>query len=225
MTDLCLYCQKKSKATGKLGEKELEKLGHHCNQILFKKGERIIIQNVYSHNITYIKEGLVKVHAKGIKREQILKVVKAPCYLGIPTTISSKINAFSISAISETLVCFIEPELFKEFVTNNGDFAYEIIIELCKNELYYFNKALNQMQKQVPGKIADALLFFSNQIYENDSFELPLTRGELGDMTCSSRESVSRVLNDFCKNRIIELKNRNITILNKVSLKRIAQTG
>jgi len=225
MNDICYYCQKKSKATGKLEQKELQKLGHYCTQIIFNHGERILIQNDFSHNITYIKEGLVKVHAKGIKREQILKIVKSPCYLGIPATLSSKINEFSITAISKTIVCFIQPDVFKEFVINNGNFAYEIIIELCKNELYYFNKALNQMQKQIPGKIADALLYFSDVIYMDTCFELPLTRRELGDMTCSSRESVSRVLNDFCKNKIIELNNRNIKILNKASLERIAETG
>ncbi|HHH53366.1 MAG TPA: Crp/Fnr family transcriptional regulator, partial [Bacteroidetes bacterium] len=197
----------------------------NCNSVLFEKGEKIPIQKDFSQHIVYIKNGMVKVHAKGIKREQILKVVKSPCFLGIPTTISSKINKFSITAISRTNVCFIPAPIFKEFVINNGNFAFEIIVELCNNELYYFNKALNQMQKQVPGKVADALLYFSNNIYETDKFELPLTRRELGDMTCSSRESVSRVLSDFKINKIIEINNKEVTILNKSSLERIAETG
>ena len=223
--DLCYYCQNRSKAADTLDEKQMEKLGHHCNSVLFEKGEKILIQNDFSHKIVYIQNGLVKVHAKGVKREQILKVVKSPCYLGIPTTLSSKINTFSITAISKTNVCFVEAPIFKEFVINNGNFAFEIIVELCKNELYFFNKALNQMQKQVPGKVADALLYFSNDIFETDSFELPLTRQELGDMTCSSRESISRVLSDFKNNKIIEINNKEIKILNKNSLERIAATG
>lgn len=223
--DLCYYCQNRSKAANALDEKQMEKLGHHCNSVLFEKGEKILIQNDLSHHIIYIQNGLVKVHAKGVKREQILKVVKSPCYLGIPTTLSSKINTFSITAISKTNVCFVEAPIFKEFVINNGNFAFEIIVELCKNELYFFNKALNQMQKQVPGKVADALLYFSNEIFEKDNFELPLTRRELGDMTCSSRESVSRVLSDFRNNKIIEINKKEIKILNKNSLERIAATG
>ena len=95
MIDICQYCKSKSKATGKLDTKELEKLGHSCNQIVFQKDDCIMLQNAMSYNIVFIKEGLVKVHAKGPEKEQILRIVKSPSYLGIPTTLGAKINQYS----------------------------------------------------------------------------------------------------------------------------------
>ena len=225
MTDICHYCKAKSKATGKLDEKQLEKLGHSCNQAIFQKDDIIMIQDAMSSNIVFIKDGLVKVHAMGPEKEQILKIVKGPSYLGIPTTIGAKINQYSATAISETNACFISFDTFKEFIINNGEFAYEIIVELCRSELRHYKKCINQVQKQSSGKIAEALLYFSEEIFDTKNFRLPLTRHEIGDLTCSSRETVSRVLSDFSNNNIIKINKNKISIIDKKQLENISKMG
>lgn len=225
MIDICQYCENKSKATGKLAEKELERLGQNCNQVVFQRDEMIMRQDAMSYEIVFIKEGLVKVHAMGPEKEQILKIIKGPSYLGIPVTIGNKTNQYSATAISETRVCYIDFDVFKAFVKENGQFAYEIIIELCKSELRSYKKCINQVQKQSSGKIAEALLYFSEKIFDAQNFVLPLTRNELGDLTCSSRETVSRVLSDFSKNGIIKVEKNIISILKKKQLELISQKG
>lgn len=225
MTDICYYCMKKSKATGKLDQKQLEKLGHSCNQVEFQKGDKIMIQNVMSSNIVFVRDGLVKIHAMGPEKEQILRIVKGPAYLGIPTTIGAKINQYSATTISKTFACFIGFDVFKDFIKHNGQFAYEIIVELCKNELQFYTKCINQVQKQGPGKIAEALLYFSEKIFDKQNFKLPLSRNELGDLTCTSRETVSRILSDFSRNNIINVNKNNISILNKKLLENISRMG
>lgn len=225
MMDICFFCDKKSKATKKLDLGELKNLGNNCNDATFKKGDRILVQNTRSQNIIFIKEGLVKVHTKGPVKEQILKISKGPSYLGIPTAIGARINEYSATALSHTNVCFIEYSTFREIIKNNGPFAYEIITELCEHEIQSYKKYVNQVQKQSPGKIAEALLFFSEKIFENNQFDIPLTRNELGDMTCTSRETISRVLSDFSKNDILEINKSSVTILNKELLEKISKTG
>lgn len=223
--DLCSYCTKKSKAAENLGEKQLEKLGRSCNEVFFRKGDKIMIQDALSYNIVFVKDGLVKVHVMGPEREQILKIAKGPCYLGIPTTVGARVNQYSATAIMETNVCFIGVEIFKEFVIENGQFAFEIIREMCRNELYNFRKCINQLQKQGPGKIAEALLYFSENVFDDLNFELPLTRNELGDLTCTSRETVSRILTDFDQNKLIDVDKKRIKITNVEKLKMISEMG
>ncbi|MCB0651463.1 MAG: Crp/Fnr family transcriptional regulator [Saprospiraceae bacterium] len=223
--DICYHCKHKSPAAGKLERDELKMLGGSCNQVVFRKRERILVQNSLSFNIVYIREGLVKVHMVGPEREQILKIAKGPCYLGIPATVGGKVTPYSVTCISETSVCFIGADIFKEFIHQNGAFAYEIILELCRDELFNFNKCINQAQKQGNGKIAEALLFFSENIFESDHYEIPLTRTELGDLTGTSRETVSRILSDFDLHQIIKIDKKHISILNKEQLERISETG
>jgi len=225
MVDLCQYCKNKSKATGKLDQNELEKLGHSCNQVVFKKDDLIMVQDTKSYSIVFIKEGLVKVHAKGPEKEQILKIVKGPSYLGIPTTVGSKFNQYSATAITQTSICFISYDIFRDFITQNGEFAFEIIVELCKAELRNYKKFINHVQKQSPGKIAETLLYFSDEIFNSDSFHFPLSRSEFADLTCSSRETISRVLSDFVSNGIITLNKKNFAIINKKQLELISRKG
>ncbi len=225
MSDICYYCLKKSKAGIKLDQKELEKLNHSCNQVVFQKGDKIMIQDALSYNIVFVKEGLVKVHTKGPEKEQILKIIKGPSYLGIPTTIGAKTNQYSATAISKASVCFVGFDIFKEFIKNNGEFAYEIIVELCENELQFYKKCINQVQKQGSGKIAESLLYFSEKIFNKQKFKLPLTRNELGDLTCTSRETVSRILSDFSNSNIIKVNRNDISILDKKQLEIISKKG
>lgn len=225
MPDICRNCKNKSKAAGKLDQKELERLGHNCQRVIFQKNERIMIQNAPSYAIVFIQKGLVKVHAMGPEKEQILRIVKGPAYLGIPTTVVAKINQYSVTALSKTNVCFIGFAIFNEFVTNNSAFAYEIIVELCKSELYNYKRCINQLQKQSSGKLAEALLYFSEEIFNAKNFKLPLTRNELGDLTCNSRETISRILSDFSANKIIKIKKNFISILDKEQLERISKIG
>ncbi len=223
--EICKFCSKRSAAAEHLGNDELEKLGHSCVEVSFSKGDIIFKQNALSSNIIYIKDGLVKVHIAGPEREQILKIAKGPTYLGIPTTFGDKVNHYSATALTETEVCFIDIGTFRDFIATNSDFAYEIIVDLCKNELSHFKRCVNQLQKQSPGRVAEALLYFADEIFNSDSFLLPLTRNELGDLTGCSRENVSRILADFNGEEMVDINGKEIKILNKKLLEQISKAG
>ena len=223
--DICSFCNKRSLAVDQLNSHEMEKLEHSCVQVDFSKGDVIFKQNALSSNIIYIMEGLVKIHLQGPAREQILKISKGPSYLGLPTTFGDKVNNYSATAISKVKACFIDINSFKSFIAQNSDFAYEIIVELCKNELNHFRRCINQSQKQSPGRLAEALLHFSNEIFLSDTFTLPITQSELGDLTCSSRENISRLLNEMNKEQIIQMRDKKISIVNKSRLEQISRTG
>ena len=222
---ICKYCKIKSSAVKFLNADELEKLESNCVVVDFKKGDVIFKQGAFSSNIIYVRSGMVKIHMSGPAEEQIIKITKAPSYLGIPTTFGEKVNQYSATAVENTRVCFINIEVFKGFIFANGNFAYEIIIELCRNELNSFKQCVNRTQKYIHGRAADALLFFSNDIYNSDEFVLPLTRLELGYFISTSRESICRILNEFDDAGIIGLSGRKVKILDKDLLEIISKKG
>jgi CRP/FNR family transcriptional regulator len=73
--------------------------------------------------------------------------------------------------------------------------------------------------------MADALLDFADKIFKSDSFTLPLSQTEFANLVDTRRESASRVLAEFDKDRIIRMTGRKIEILNKKSLILISQNG
>ena len=220
----CNNCLLKSSSVRTLNKAETERLEKNCTEVHFRKGDIIFKQNAFSSNIIYINNGLVKIHIEGPQNDQIIKVVKAPSYLGIPTTFNEKINHYSATALDQTSVCFIDIDVFKDFIYKNGKFAFELITELCKNELNSFNRCVNRTQKHIHGRIADALLFFKNT-FENNEFILPFTRLEFGNFVDTSRESVSRILTGFKNDGIINLNGKKVEILNEKLLETISNKG
>lgn len=225
MKNECKTCSIKSKAASKLSYDEIEKLSFNCTLVKFHKGDQLIKQGSFSSNVAYLRSGLAKIHIEGPYHEQIVRIVKAPSYLGLPTTFGDKINQYSVTVIDTAEVCFIDIETFRYLLKTNPDFSYEIMLELCRNELEVFCRCANRTQKQIRGKIADVLLEFSDKIYNSTIFTLPLTQEDLGDLVDSSRESISRVLAEFDKDGIIKILGKKIEILNKKSLLLISANG
>jgi CRP-like cAMP-binding protein len=225
MKNDCEKCAFKSRAAEKLGGDHLTSLS--CNSVLvkFRKGDSIIRQGTLSTNVVYLRNGLAKLHITGPYHEQIIRINKAPCYLGLPTTIGDKVNQYSVTAIGDAEVCFIDMDAFRLLLRENDSFSYEIILELCRNELESMRRCSKRTQKQSRGNIADVLLELADVIYQSDNFILPVSQAEIGNLVDTSRESVSRILAEFQKDGIIDIEGKRIEIINKKSLSLISQNG
>lgn len=221
----CKYCPFNTKISDIFSDYCFEQLSANHAVVNFVKGDSIIKQGVLSTNVVFLRKGLVKIHLTGPSREQIVRLVKAPTYLGLPTTFGDKINQYSVSAISDVEVCFIDMNVFQNLLQRNHTFAYQIILELCQNDLESYRRCANRTQKQSRGNLADVLLEFSNHIFESDSIILPISQSELSGLIDTSRESISRFLSEFDKDGIILCEGKKITILNKKLLQLISENG
>jgi len=221
----CLHCELKSKAARSLSDTELSNMANTCAKVHFKRGENVIKQGGLSTNIVYLRSGLAKLHLKGPEHEQIVRISKAPQYMGLPTTVGDKINQYSVTIVDDAEVCFIDINTFKALLRSNSQFAYSIVVELCKNELDTFYRCTNRTQKQVRGRMAEMLLDFANNIFESDTFKILLTQEEIGNIVDSSRETVSRILSEFEKDGIISVQKKTLSILKKELLKVISENG
>lgn len=219
---ICRNCVFKSRAASKLNEQQIERLSLNCALVKFRKGDSLIKQGAFSTNITYLRKGLAKIHIAGPYYEQIVRIVRAPSYLGLPTTIGEIINQYSVTVIENAEVCFIDMNAFRDLLKVNSDFSYEIMIELCRNELEVFYRCANRTQKQIRGKIADVLLELADRIFCSDIFIFPITQEDFGNLIDASRESVNRVLNEFENDRIILCSGKKIEIINKKTLQMIS---
>jgi len=193
--------------------------------VQFDPAEIIIKQDAPTSSVAYVRSGLVKIHIKGSIREKILNIVKAPAYLCLHSTFGDNVNHFSATAIEKTTVCIIDSITFSNFIHENGDFAYQIIEDMGKVELKNFHNLINNSQKQNMDRVADALLFFTKEIYGSHSFTLSVSRQELADLTGFTRESISRIFTNFNKEKILNIEGRKITILNEPLLKQISVNG
>ena len=222
----CKDCPVKSSTVFNLNEEEMDVLCNNSTEISFQKGERIIKQGTFTQNIIFVKSGIFKLHLTGpIHKDEILKIDKGPLFVGVPDVFANKIHSYSVTALNDTVACFIEYSGYKYLIQNNGKFALELIKTLSQGIVHHYQYCVNKMQKQLTATFAEALLHFSDYIFENDEFQIPLTRVEFGEYIGTTRETVTKIIRDFTVDRIIEVDGKNIRILNKKILQKISNAG
>ena len=222
----CPDCPVKSSTVFNLNVKEMEILCNNSTEIHFQKGERIIKQGTFTHNIVFIKSGIYKMHIRGpVQRDEILKIQKGPEFIGVPDVFANKVHSCSVTALSDCTACFIEYQGYEYLIKNNGLFALEIIKKLSSGIISHYSYCVGKMQKQLTAIFADTLLYFSDNIFNSDEFILPITRVELGEYIGTTRETVTKIIHDFTLDKIIDVSGKKITILNKDLLKTISHAG
>ncbi len=222
----CKNCLIKSSAAEALDDNELEMLRENCAEVLLNKGENIIKEGSLSSHIAYLRSGLAKVHKVGPSgRDQILKIVQPGSYMGIQSILFENVHRCSVTALEESSVCYIGSSSFRELIKRSSGFAYEIVVCQSREECNYFTRFVNFAQKQVNGRLADALLFFTDEIYKQHEFKMCLGRKDLASWIGVTRESVARSLREFSDIGVISRDGKSIKIENYELLKKISKSG
>jgi CRP-like cAMP-binding protein len=222
----CADCKDKSCAAAILHPDELQQISHNSRETSFRKGNILVQAGSMTSNIIYLKSGLVKEYITNAgNREQILQIVKKYTYLGLPSLFGDRVNHYSYAALTDVKVCYIDINTFNQLVRENGNFAYEILVSVSRDSLNNFHRFMSQSQKKIYGKVAEAILYFSRIIFEQESFELPFTRQEFADLIGVSRESATRVLLKFVSEGLLSIRGRVITLENPEMLDKISKNG
>jgi len=222
----CHDCLDRSCATAILDGNELNKIFNNRYISDVRKGTNILNEGSPTSHIIYLRSGLVKEYIlRPDNHEQILQIIQPHSYLGLTSLFGDKINHYSYTALTELRLCYIDIDVFTELVKTNGNFAFEILTSVGRENLNNFHRFIDQSHKKIYGRIADVLIYFSKVIFSNKRFQIPLTRQEIADMVGTSRESTGRVLVKFTSEGIIGLSGRNIVINDMAKLEKISRYG
>lgn len=223
----CVNCTIKSDVVSILNVDELNVLEKGCSKTDFQKGELIFKEGSPARYITYVRSGFVKLSKKGIGgKDFILSISKKGSYLGIQNLGRQRSeNYFSAISITDAQVCYIDIDSFGKLLKRNGQFASDVIAYIFSDEMNYFERLMNNVQQQLPGRLANTLFYFKDQVYNENPFNLNLTKAELASLIGTSRESVSRLLKEFQELGIIKMDKNLITILNDSKLAEIKMKG
>lgn len=223
----CNHCKSMSPCFQQLSEEELLQANDNRVQIQFKKGEIISKQGSFVTHIMYLRNGFAKVYKEtDLDHNLILDIIPAGKLIGLTSLYNEdNIARFSVAALDNTMVCAIDRRTVEKFIQQNSSFAQSVIKALNKESLLFYDKMASITQKQMNGRVADAIIYLSERIFNNTKFKMILSRKDLAEFTGMSTVSVVRTLKEFKSEGIIEDQNGFIEIKKLTNLREISARG
>ena len=132
---------------------------------------------------------------------------------------------YTVTALIETSVCFIDIQVFKQVSKQNSMFAEEFMKDFSKNTLAVYNRLIYLTQKQMPGRMADTLLYLFNEIFESRKFPMLISKQDLADLSAMSKDSAVKILREFQNEGILRVTDHEMVLLDEEALRQISRVG
>ena len=186
----------------------------------------LFAQNDPIKKIYWIHEGWVKLH-KQVNASQcsILKLDGNQNFAGISDCWDGEHHQFGATTITPVEITEIDPVTFRSLLNDHHGLAGEVMTIMANEAMYYLDRLTSRHHKQLPGRVADMLLYFFDLFEQKPVFHFPLNRTELAQFAGTTRESLIRTLTEFKNDRIIRLEDRQVEILSLEIVQTLSRLG
>lgn len=209
-----------------LTEDEWNQIGKHQTRMHYKRGEHIARQGSPSAVIIFILEGFVKQFIESDTNRPFNTAILQPGdFIGLSTLFGDTPFITSAMALQPVEACLISSAVLRDVITKNNILALKLIERHLSTERHLIDIVARLNYKQMPGKLAQTLLYLNQGNFsDKDIFGL-LSRNDLADFAAISSINVVKLLHQFEDEGLIKLNGKKINILNKEALNAIAKNG
>lgn len=206
------------------GLEELQKLSEDRKVHHFKKKEMIYMEGDEPNGIIFINKGKVKSFKTNESgKEFITSLHLVGDFIGYIDLIENSEYRESAEAMEDVEISVIPKQDFFALLYSNRDVAAKFIKMLSNNLQESEEKLINLAYNSVRKRVADALLSLHQRYMINPKAEtkFSVSREDLASMVGTATESVIRTLSDFKEEKLIDIRDKNIHILDADKLGRM----
>jgi len=192
----------------------------------YRKGEIINHEGEKITDFKYLKSGLVKLFRRTSDgEEQVITITRPFEFVSNLSIFSEDKYKYSVSALEDSIVCSVRLDFIRELFLKNGEFAISLMTRISKITDKIISQTLDIRLKNLAGRVAFVLLYFTNDIYKSRVFDLPVSRKEIADYIGMSSANVIRTLSDFKRDGIIKVYGKTIEVVDINKLEIISKRG
>ena len=207
-----------------LNKDELLRVANCKTSYTIKKGENLFNEGQILNGIFCVKDGICKISKLSDNgKNHIVKLITKGEILGERSLVNEEPLNLSATALEDMEVCFVPKSEIMGFFKNNAGFSMNILKSLCENLKEADNDLINMAQKTVKERLAITLIYLQNKFGANEdkTLKVQLSREELSGIIGTATESCIRLLSEFKKEGLIDLKGKKISIENERELRRM----
>jgi len=204
--------------SGKDFMKELAS-GRNINK--YKKKQIIFLEGNRPTCLFYVQKGKVKTYKTNENgKELVVGLYSEGDFLGFIALLENTNYQETAAAMEENELAIIPREDFEELLHSNHEVSQKLIQILAKNISENENKLLGLAYNSLRKKVADALMMLNRKYNtkNDENYAINITRDNLATIAGTATESLIRTLSDFKNEKLVEINEGIITILNKKKL-------
>lgn len=223
----CIICSERGHSVFcNLSVDELKKLNQHKTCFAYKKGENIFLQGIQQRELYCVHDGKIKLVQNGQEgKEQIIELVRKGDILGYKEILGDQNNSCTAIAMEESRTCLIPKKLFIAMLEKNSGFTFDLFKLLTSKLRLIENNLVDLVQKPARERLAKIVLSLKD-LYgfgsDNCTINISIKRDEIASIAGITRETATRLLYQFHRDKIVELIGKRIKILNLQHLAKIA---
>jgi CRP/FNR family transcriptional regulator len=212
---------------GKFEKTDLQYLNEQKTTEHYKKGRFIYKEGFTSLGVYCLREGKIKIFQTGLDgREHIIRIALPGEFFGLKAILSGHDHSASAESMEESTLCFIKKADFLYVMNKYPDFKTYLMLVLSNLLEKAETRLVSIAYKPVRERLAESLLFLYKSFYPDPgksvTNDLNLTRMEIANIIGTAQETVTRLLSEFKKDKLISVKGRKIYITDPERLKLIA---
>jgi CRP/FNR family cyclic AMP-dependent transcriptional regulator len=195
--------------------------GRNINR--YKKKQIIYSEGNHPNCLYYVLKGKVKVSISNDDgKELVTELFSAGDFMGYVALLEETVYQDTSKALEETELAVIPKNDFEELINNNKEVTHKFIQLLAKNistkEKQLLGIAYNSLRK----KVAEALLLLLHKYSPaDDKPAIDINREILAAIAGTAKESLIRTLGDFRNEKLIDIEDGKILILNQHKLEHL----
>jgi CRP/FNR family cyclic AMP-dependent transcriptional regulator len=206
------------------GKDMLKELAGGRNVNKYKKKQLIFTEGNRPNCLFYVNKGKVKTSktnddGKGL----VVGLYNEGDFLGHIALLENTNYKETAEAIEETELAVIPKEDFEVLINNSHEVSRKFIQLLASNISEKENQLLGLAYNSLRKKVADALIaiYRKYNATQNEGFTIDISRENLATIAGTATESLIRTLGDFKNEKLIEINDGSITILNEKKLENL----
>jgi len=202
---------------------DFDRLGQHLE---VKTGTQILHEGDPAESVAVICDGQVKLSCTSRQgRTLILKIAVPGDVLGLGAVMSRTSYETTAEAIVPTVLKRVAASDFLLFLEKHGQASLHAAQSISNEyKTVFFDARRLALSPTAAGRLASVLLDWGRNACCGKSelrFRMALTQEDLSNFAGTTRETVSRTLNSFQKDKLIAVHGSFITILDPVALARL----
>lgn len=188
----------------------------------YKKKQVIYKEGNHPTQLYYVISGKIKTFKSNDDgKELVTDLYSSGDFLGYISLLQGGVYKETAEAIDECEIAIIPKKEFEELLHSSKEVSQTFINLLAKNiadkEQHLLSLAYNSLRK----KVADALMVLKKKYHTEDSnpnFSIDISRDNLANIAGTATESLIRTLSDFKSEKLIDIKDGHITLINHKKL-------